>query len=388
MPPEGERLTAEQIATLRQWVDEGAKWPEGVGASGGEERHWAFEPVSRPDVPAVEPQSPTRHPIDAFLLSKLAENGLEMSPAADPRTFIRRATLDLTGLPPRPEEVEAFIRDCNEGAGYSSALADRAVERLVDRLLESPRYGERWAQHWLDVIRYADTTGYEMNTIRPSAWPYRDYVIAALNSDVPYPQFILEQLAGDALGVDPATGFLLTAPLPTRIEVGQEATAITQARFNGLDEVLQNIGSAFLGMTVGCARCHDHKFDPVSTRDYYRLAASFAGLQFVDRPWRSGALPTAEILAAERRLAEVRRDLTECLAWRETSPMQGTDHFPPVRAKWVRLTVTDTFTRRKYAPAIEERRQLRRRRTSAARQTGPRPARAASTQSWAARTSS
>ena len=304
-------------------------------------KHWAFQPVTRPAVPEVKDgQFASHNPIDAFLAAKLAERGLAMSPPADPRTLIRRVTLDLTGLPPTPEEVEAFVNACSAANGR----ADKAYRTLVDRLLASPRYGERWAQHWLDVIRYADTTGYESNAIRPSAWPYRDYVIAALNADIPYPRFILEQLAGDTLGVDPATGFLVTPPFPTRIEVGQEAAAIAQARYNGLDEVVQNVGSAILGMTVGCARCHDHKFDPVSTRDYYRLAATFAGLQFVDRPWRSGSLPAEEIAAAEQRWPRFAASSSAFPAWREVEPISTADFFEPVRAKWIRLTVEDTFT--------------------------------------------
>jgi hypothetical protein len=352
MPPEGERLTGEQIATLRQWILEGATWPAGFLEPVSEAKHWAFQPVTRPAVPEHKDTGlASRNPIDAFVAAKLAERGLQMSPAADPRTLIRRVTLDLTGLQPTLAEVEDFVSACT--------LAGRDGESdpydaLVNRLLASPRYGERWAQHWLDVIRYADTTGYEMNAIRPSAWPYRDYVIAALNADIPYPQFILEQLAGDRLGVDAATGFLVTAPLPSRIEIGQEAAAIAQAYYNGLDEVLQNIGSALLGMTVGCARCHDHKFDPVSTRDYYSLAANFAGLQFVDRPWPSGNLLAQEKEAVKRRLAEIRKQLGEFSTWREIEPIRSTDVFHPVRAKWIRLAVTDTFTGKGYAAAIDE----------------------------------
>ena len=340
MPPKDEPLTAEQIGKLRQWIAEGAAWPEREHAPVAA-KHWAFEPVTRPPVPA----SDQANPIDAFITAKLAEQGLRMSPEADPRTLIRRVTLDLTGLPPTPEEVEAFVAATHRDP-------NAAMASLVDRLLASPRYGERWAQHWLDVIRYADTTGYESNAIRPSAWPYRDYVIAALNADVPYPRFILEQLAGDTLGVDAATGFLVTPPFPSRIEIGQEESAIAQARFNGLDEVLQNVGSAMLGMTVGCARCHDHKFDPITSRDYYRMAATFAGLQFVDRPWHDGVLPNEAIKAAEGQLARIRRELSTFPASREIEPTSATDVFRPVRAKFVRLKVTATF--QKYAPALDE----------------------------------
>jgi hypothetical protein len=346
MPPKDGLLPAEQVKLLRQWIAEGAKWPEQEQAV--QAKHWAFEPVTKPRVPAVN--IPSTNPIDAFIAARLSQHGLQMSAETDPRTFIRRVTLDLTGLPPTPEEVEAFVKEC--GKTPSSRLPESTVAKLIDRLLASPRYGERWAQHWLDVIRYADTSGYEGNQIRASAWPYRDYVIAALNADVPYPRFILEQLAGDTLGMDAGTGFLVTPPFPSRIEVGQEEAAIAQARFNGLDEVLQNVGSAMLGMTVGCARCHDHKFDPVTSRDYYRLAASFAGLRFVDRPWHSGAMPTEGIKAAEAKLSQIRRDLAAFAAWRETEPITGADVFQPVRAKYVRLTVSTTV--QKYAAAFDE----------------------------------
>jgi hypothetical protein len=347
MPPDGEGLSAAQIDTLRRWIAEAANWSADFAPATA--RHWAFEPVTRPAVPDVKSGRFAIHnPIDAFLTAKLVERGLKMAPPADPRTLIRRLTLDLTGLPPTPEAVEEFV-NASSGGGEETAY-----RTLLDRLLASPRYGERWAQHWLDVIRYADTSGYEFNAVRPNAWPYRDYVIASLNADISYPRFILEQLAGDTLGVDPATGFLVTPPFPSRIEVGQEAAAIAQARYNGLDEVVQNLGSAILGMTVGCARCHDHKFDPVSTRDYYRLVATFAGLQFVDRPWRSGPLPVEEIRSAEQRLADLRNRLQALPAWREVEPVRTTDYFRPVTAKWIKLTVRDTFTGRGYAPALDE----------------------------------
>jgi len=352
MPPEGPPLTDAQIVALRRWIAEGANWPADFAPVRGEEQHWAFQPVTRPAVPTMKDRQFASHnPIDAFLAAKLAERGLAMSPPADLHTLIRRVALDFTGLPPTPEEVEKFVDGQSSANGRAG---DEAYHALVERLLSSPRYGERWAQHWLDVIRYADTTGYEANAIRPSAWPYRDYVIAALNSDIPYPRFILEQLAGDTLGVDPATGFLVTPPFPSRIEVGQEASAIALARHNGLDEVVQNIGSAVLGMTVGCARCHDHKFDPVSTRDYYRLVATFAGLQFIDRPWLHGSPPTEEILAAEQQVAKSRDQLGTFTAWREVEPISTADSFEPIRARWIRLTVEDTFTGKGYAPAIDE----------------------------------
>jgi hypothetical protein len=350
MPPEGAPLTPDQIDIVRRWIDEGASWPKVAETRTVETKHWAFQPVTRPAVPEHAAEGPLEvNPIDAFLAARLAEQKLTMSPAADPRTLIRRVTLDLTGLPPTPEEVEQLV------TAYSGpAAAADAYRALVERLLASPRYGERWAQHWLDVIRYADTTGYEFNAIRSNAWPYRDYVIGALNADIAYPRFILEQLAGDTLGVDPATGFLVTAPFPSRIEIGQEAAAIAQTRYNGLDEVAQNIGSAILGLTVGCARCHDHKFDPVSSRDYYRLVTNFSGIQFVEREWKSDSRPVADVHRAQRQIAEIRQQLSRLVAWRETEPTRTTDVFEAVPAKWVRLTITDTFTGKGYAPAVDE----------------------------------
>jgi len=360
MPPEGESLSAEQIATIRRWIQEGAKAPIDEPLPDPRLEHWSYQPITLPDVPQIGSGSRGgRNPIDALLQTKLAEHGLAMSPEADPYTFIRRVTLDLTGLPPTPEEVEEFVAECkaNEAAGKS--LPDEAVERLIDRLLASSRYGERWAQHWLDVIRYADTDGCESNGVRPNAWPYRDYVIQAMNKDIPYPQFIMEQLAGDAVGVDEATGFLVTSPFPIRAEVGQETDQVAQVRFNGLDEILQNVGASMLGMTIGCARCHDHKFDPVTMRDYYRLVATFAGVQSAARPWRNGHIPLKERAEAERRVDEIRRELRKFPSWRETYngryKLGTTDAFEPVRAKWVRLTILNTqFQRPKYPAAIDE----------------------------------
>jgi hypothetical protein len=344
MPPEGKPLTPDEIGRLREWIRQGARWPEDLVPPAPP--HWAYQPIGRPDVPH---QAGVGNPIDAFLLKTLADHQLAMSPPADPRTLIRRMTLDLTGLPPTTDEVAAFTSEFQGDA----AAEEIAVRKLVDRLLASPRYGERWAQHWLDVIRYADTQGYEANGIRPGAWPYRDYVIRALNADLGYQQFIREQLAGDVLGVDEATGFLVTPPFPTDVEVGQESTAVRQARLNGLDEVAQNVGSAVLGMTIGCARCHDHKFDPVTTRDYYRFIANFAGLRFYDRPWKAGHLPDQDRRRVEAKVAEIRARLGGFSSWRTVETTRGTDHFPPVRARWLRLTVMRS-SNSKAGPAFDE----------------------------------
>src|SRR5438093_1072386 len=238
-------------------------------ASGSAEReaanHWSFQPVLRRPVP-LAPITPltARNPIDAFISARLAEHGLRPAPEADRRLLIRRLCLDLIGMPPTPEEVTAFIRD---------RRAD-AYEQWVDRLLASPQFGERWARHWLDVVRFAETHGFEMNQPRPRAWPYRDYVIRAFNEDRSYDRFITEQLAGDAVGADEATGFLVAGPWDQVKSPDPVLTA--QQRADELHDVVATTGSAFLGLTVGCARCHNHKFDPVTQTDYYAVKAVFA----------------------------------------------------------------------------------------------------------------
>ena len=223
--------------------------------------HWAFQPVQRPAVPPVKARSQEGNPIDAFLLAKLSEAGLQYSPEADRVTLIRRLFFVMLGMPPTPSEVTQFVEDRETGAWA----------RLVDRVLDDPRYGERWARHWLDVIRFAESNGFETNRERPNAWKFRDYVIAALNQDKPYHQFIREQIAGDAVGVDVATGFLVGGPFDI---VGSPDPVLTaQQRADQLDDMVATTGTAFLGLTLGCARCHSHKFDPISHREYYSMAA-------------------------------------------------------------------------------------------------------------------
>ena len=339
MPPEGEPLTAAEIAAVSRWVAGGAVWPgqmEAVTSARRTSDHWAFQSLA---------ESFAHGSIDGFLAAELAARGLAPSPPADHRTLIRRLSLDLTGLPPAPDEVEAFLDD----------KSPQAVEALVDRLLASPRYGERWAQHWLDVIRYADTRGYEYNTLREHAWPYRDWVIDALNRDLPYDRFLFQQLAGDTLGVDPATGFLVTAPLPTPPEVGEEPAAIRQARLNSLDEVVQNVGAAVLGLTVGCARCHNHKFDPISSRDYYRMTAVFSGLRYDDRPWRrdDDDNRVAKIRDIEQAIEAVERELAGFPQWRSVEAGRFTDHFQPVTAQRIRLNIIATDATSE-GPAFDE----------------------------------
>ncbi len=261
MPPRGERLTAAQIGLLRAWIDQGAAWVELVAAKAADKRnHWAFKAPVRPPVPEVERKKWARNPIDDFILARLEKEKLRPSLEADRATLIRRVTLDLTGLPPTPKEVDEFLKD----------RAPDAYERVVERLLASPHYGEFWGRHWLDAARYADTNGYEKDRPR-SIWPYRDWVIQALNRDLPFDEFTIEQLAGDLLPnptVDQqvATGFLRNAMLNQEGGIEPE-----QFRVEALIDRVDAVGKAFLGLTVNCCQCHNHKFDPFTQKDYYQF---------------------------------------------------------------------------------------------------------------------
>ena len=273
MPAKGDPLTPEQVGVLRAWIDQGAKWPEETRAEVDPiKSHWAFQPVKRPSVPPlVNRKSQIANPVDAFIAAKLTESKLTPSREADRVTLIRRLYFVMLGLPPTPEEVAAFAAD----------KKPQAFERLVDKVLDDPRYGERWGRHWLDVIRFAESNGFETNRERPNGWRFRDYVIAAFNDDKPYDQFIREQLAGDALGVDVATGFLVGGPVDI---VGSPDIVLTsQQRADELDDMVGTTGTAFLGLTIGCARCHSHKFDPISHREYYSMTAVFSGVRHGDR---------------------------------------------------------------------------------------------------------
>lgn len=343
MPPKGERLSAAEIATLSRWIEEGASWPEGVDLAKLEDprNHWSFQPVSRPTPPGTKNRRWPRNDVDCFVLARLEQEGLKPAPEADRVTWLRRVSFDLTGLPPTPEQVAAFIKDRRRDA----------FERVVEEFLESLRYGERWAQHWLDVVRYADTHGFEVNTERPNAWPYRDYVIEAFNQDTPYDRFIREQIAGDALDQDAATGFLVTASVLLSGQIGADDVSKRLARQDSLDEIVVNTGQTFLGLSVGCARCHDHKFDPISARDYYSMQAFFAGVEYEDRELR-----TPEALARRReaealklRVAEVERKLAQfeprarvgSTTNQPTNPRLNAESFPPLVAKFVRFTIHD-----------------------------------------------
>jgi hypothetical protein len=244
----------------------------GAPAAASADTHWSFVPVRRPALPAITHADWPRNPIDRFILARLEAQGLQLQAEADRRTLIRRLSFDLLGLPPDPEEVDRFVADPDPVA----------YEKLVERLLASPAYGERWARHWLDVVRFAESHGFEMNQPRPNAWPYRDWVIRSLNADKPYDQFIREQLAGDALGADAATGFLVGGPWD---QVKSPDVVLTaQQRADELHDMVSTTASAFLGLTLGCARCHNHKFDPIPQAEYYAVTAIFAGVQHGEQP--------------------------------------------------------------------------------------------------------
>jgi mono/diheme cytochrome c family protein len=322
MPPKG-KLTDAEIADLVKWVKDGARWPDDAGGGAAvnpetkpngplftaeQKAFWAFRPVARPEIPKTKSQ--TTSPIDAFLLAELEKKGLMRAAPADRRTLIRRATLNLTGLPPTPDEIDAFVGDTSANAW----------ETVIDRLLASPAYGERWARHWLDVARYADSNGLDENTSFGNAWKYRDYVIQSLNADKPYDRFLREQLAGDLLPAATdaerqanltATGFLVLGP-KVLAEPDKQKMLLDIA-----DEQLDTVGKAFMGLTLGCARCHDHKFDPLPTRDYYSLLAVFTstrtmqGLGTVAKAFeRDPAGPEKPEVKAERaKLEQLKKEL-------------------------------------------------------------------------------
>jgi hypothetical protein len=238
-----------------------------------QKKYWAFQPVTKPAVPAVKNRQWVKTPIDAFILAKLEEKNIRPNPPADRLALLRRATIDLTGLQPTPDEIQQFLND----------QSPNAWEKVVDRLLASPAYGERWARHWLDVARYADSNGFKADETRPNIWRYRDYVIQALNNDKPYDRFVKEQIAGDELY--PGDPEALVAMGFNRHWIDEtNAAALYPRRQETLDDMTTATGVAFLGMTFGCARCHDHKFDPILQKDYYRLQAFFANTSFGDGP--------------------------------------------------------------------------------------------------------
>ena len=336
MPPSG-KLPQGQIEILTRWVMAGAPWPEGdqppapaptTRTTGGKvtaesRQYWAYQPLRRPPIPPVRNSAWVRTPVDAFILSKLEAAGLAPAPAAAKLALIRRVTYDLTGLPPSPEEVDAFVNDANPAA----------YEKVVDRLLLSPHYGEKWGRHWLDLVRYAETNGYERDGPKPFAWRYRDYVIKSFNTDKPFDRFLREQLAGDELArqwepssertdAELADAVIATGYLRLGVWDDEPADPL-QARYEEYDDIVATTAQVFLAMTVNCARCHDHKIDPITQADYYKLVAFFrdvprysnsrnvsSGSNLTDiSPRALRAQYEAALKARERRTAEVAREM-------------------------------------------------------------------------------
>jgi len=357
MPPAGKGTPVSQAdqATLQAWIAAGAPWPAQRVLSPSEftteqragRDWWSIQPPSEPSIPAVGGNW-VRNPIDAFVAAELAEHQLSPSPDADRATLIRRATLDLHGLPPTPEDIAAFVADPRPDA----------YEQYVDQLLSSPRYGERWARHWLDVVRFGESNGYETNTARPNAWPYRDWVIRAFNEDLSYPRFILYQLAGDQFGQDAATGFLVGGAHDGVASPDVELTR--QQRQNDLDDMVSTTVTAFLGLTVGCAKCHDHKFDPITQHDYYALQANFAGVRHGERELRDANSPrrASEETELRARLAGLQTETQSLISQHQPLARTGpspagelrpsvrvrgnVDRFAPRLARWIRFSIQAT----------------------------------------------
>jgi hypothetical protein len=281
MPPAGPRLTPAEVGLLRAWIDQGADWPTSreekpVATADARQKpgHWAFQPVRRVEPPRVANEALARNAIDRFVLARLSQEGIAPSPEADRVTLARRVSLDLIGLPPTPAELESFVADKNPDS----------YERLVDRLLASPHYGERWAMHWLDLARYGDSDGYEKDWERPQAWLYREWVIESFNQDKPFDQFTVEQIAGDVLPGSTAAQHVATGFHRNTLKNREGGVKLEQFRFEETVDRTNTIGTVWLGLTVGCAQCHDHKYDPISQKEYYQLYAFVNNLDEVDVP--------------------------------------------------------------------------------------------------------
>ena len=334
MPKQGEPLTRDQVAAIRQWIDQGAPWTES-------EKWWSLQPLNHPTPPQIESRW-IRSPIDAFILAKLREKRLQQSPEAGRQTLIRRLTYDLHGLPPTPEEVAAFAADNSPDA----------YEHLVDRLLASPRYGERWGRHWLDAAHYGESHGYDKDKPRRNAWPYRDYVIRAFNDDKPYARFVQEQLAGDILFPDDpqatvALGFIAAGPwdFVGHAELREGTTDKEITRVLDRDDMVTQTMSSLVSMTVHCARCHDHKFDPIRQDDYYSLQAVFSGVDRADRPFDTDpeVFHRRNIALAKRReLVAALRPVEDVAAEITTPEIEALDKQV---AEWKQVNATDPASR-------------------------------------------
>ena len=324
MPPKGDPLTAAQIASLKEWIDAGAVWPDATATS-DKPPHWSFQPLVRP----------AGDGIDAFILSRLKTAGISPSLLTDKRTLIRRLSFDLCGLPPTPERTERFLQDDSPGA----------YDALVEEFLASSQFGERWARHWLDVVRFADSHGFEMNQVRPNAYHYRDYVIRSFNDDKPYDRFVREQIAGDSLMSPVAMGFLVAGAWDQVKSPDLVLTA--QHRADELHDMAATTGSTFLGLTVGCARCHAHKFDPISQADYYAIKAVFSGVKHGDSAIDTQRAADDDVAT----LATVPGKPLPKQFRRGVSTGKNTDRFAPTDAKAIRFTIRKTTD---LQPCIDE----------------------------------
>jgi mono/diheme cytochrome c family protein len=299
MPKKGDQLSAEQVGLLRAWIDQGANWPEKAGAASTKNPadHWAFKSPVRPKVPAVTDKSWIRTPVDAFILARLSSENLKPSPEADKITLVRRLHLDLTGLPPTIAEVDAFLADKSKDA----------YEKVVEQLLASPHYGERWARHWLDAARYADSDGYEKDMSR-EMWPYRDYVVNAFNRDLPYNQFIIEQFAGDMLPNGSQDQVVATGYLRNSMVNMEGAIDPEQFRMEAMFDRMDALGKGVLGLTIQCAQCHNHKYDPLTQEEYYKLFA-FLNNDHESRPVVYSPEQQMKTAELRRRMSEIEKDL-------------------------------------------------------------------------------
>lgn len=297
MPPSGPPLSAKQKAILKAWIEQGADWPDRLAGTELYESHWAFRPVNRPDAPRVKNETRVKSPIDAFLLKSLEAKGLTFSPEAGKHTLLRRLHLDLIGLPPTIAEQEAFLKNANLDA----------YEKEVDRLLASPHFGERWGRHWLDLARFAESDGYENDQLRPNAFRFRDWVIDAINRDVPFDQFTIEQLAGDLLP-DP-TLEQKTAAGFHRHTLWNSAASADKEEFRTLaiKDRTDTTAAVWMGLTFGCAKCHSHKYDPISQREYYQLYAFFNNTNHQDVPIAGDKKASIMTLAAAQRATHVHK---------------------------------------------------------------------------------
>jgi hypothetical protein len=347
MPPEEPRLTEKEVTVIRTWIDQGADWPEEASESRASE-HWAFQAPQRPELPAVQQSAWIRNPIDAFVLSRLEKEGITPSPEADRVTLVRRLHLDLLGLPPTPDEVQAFLLD-NRPDAY---------EQLVERLLASPHYGERWARHWLDLARYADSDGYEKDLPRPYAWRWRDWVIEAIQRDMPFDQFTIEQLAGDLLpdatvAQRQATGFHRNTL--TNREGGADPQ---EDRAKAMVDRVSTTASVWLGLTMGCCECHSHKYDPITQREFYGMYAFFDAAREVDLRAPIAA-EEAVYAEAKRKHDEEQQRLEAALAQYEQEELAAQlvsweAKLTSKRTQWERLVVPSAVSAEGATLAVQE----------------------------------